>query len=318
MQQNSPIVPNLLKNAPWQMRFMKYMKAHWVLYLFILPAFLDVFIFKYMPINGIQIAFRNFRIKKGIWGSDWVGLKYFIQFMESPNFAQLLGNTILLSVSTLVFTFPVPVFLAFMINEIVNTRLKKVTQMLTYMPHFISMVAVAGLIGLVLDRQSGIVNIIIKALGGKEINFIGMSSAFRPIYVVSEIWQHSGWNTIIYLSALAGVDMESIEAARIDGANRLQKIIYIDLPTILPAVIILLIIRAGTVLNVGFEKVYLLQNDLNRDVSEVISTYTYRLGILSGQFSQTTAIGLFNNIINAIILLLVNGISRKVSDTSLF
>ncbi|MBQ3079485.1 MAG: sugar ABC transporter permease [Clostridia bacterium] len=310
--------PTLLGKSSWQARFFRYMKSHWVFYLFLLPALLDVFIFKYIPMYGIQIAFRNFKIKQGFLGSEWTGFKYFIQFIEAPNFVELIGNTILLSLYTIIFTFPVPIILAFMINEIRNLRLKKTAQMLTYMPHFISMVAVAGLISLFLDRESGIVNIIIKAMGGEQVAFLGMSSAFRPIYVISEIWQHSGWNSIIYLSALAAVDMESIEAARIDGANRIQKIMYIDVPTILPTIIILLIMRVGTVLNVGFEKVYLLQNDLNRDVSEVISTYTYRLGILGGQFSLTTAIGLFNNIINAIVLLLVNGISRKVSDTSLF
>ncbi len=314
MQSNYPIK---IQNSKRQ-SFTRYMKDNWPFYLMILPAFIDVFIFRYTPMYGIQIAFRNYKAKLGIMGSDWVGLKYFIQFVSSPNFPQILRNTLLLSMSTLVFTFPVPIVLAFMINEIRNTKLKKITQMLTYMPHFVSMVAVAGLIGLILERESGIINNIIDMLGGERISFIGKSTSFRPIYVASEVWQHSGWNTIIYLSALSTVDIESIEAARIDGASRLQKIIYIDLPTILPTIIIMFIMRAGTVLNIGFEKVFLLQNDLNRDVSEVISTYTYRLGILNGQFSYTTAIGLFNNITNAGILLLVNAISRKLSDISLW
>ena len=227
-------------------------------------------------------------------------------------------NTLLLSFYNLLFGFPIPILLAFMINEIRNVRLKKFTQMITYMPHFISMVAIVGLINLLLDRESGIVNQVIVALGGKSINFMGMSSAYRTIYVASEVWQHAGWGTIIYLSALSAVDVESLEAAKIDGASRLQKIIYIDFPTILPTIVILLILRAGSVLNIGFEKVYLLQNDLNSDVSEVISTYTYRLGILNGQFSYTTAIGLFNNIINAAILVAVNQLSRSLGDTSLW
>lgn len=296
----------------------QYLRENWVFYLFILPAVLDVLIFRYFPIYGVQIAFRNYKVRQGIWGSDWVGIKYFLQFMHSPNFFQIMRNTLLLSFYNLLFGFPIPILLAFMINEIRNVRLKKFTQMITYMPHFISMVAIVGLINLLLDRESGIVNQVIVALGGKSINFMGMSSAYRTIYVASEVWQHAGWGTIIYLSALSAVDVESLEAAKIDGASRLQKIIYIDFPTILPTIVILLILRAGSVLNIGFEKVYLLQNDLNRDVSEVISTYTYRLGILNGQFSYTTAIGLFNNIINAAILVAVNQLSRSLGDTSLW
>jgi putative aldouronate transport system permease protein len=299
-------------------RFIGYMKQNWIFYLFILPAFLDVLIFRYFPMYGVQIAFRNYKVKKGIWGSEWVGLKYFMQFVQSPNFLQIMRNTLLLSFYNLLFGFPIPILLAFMINEIRHPRLKKVTQMITYMPHFISLVAIVGLINLMLDRSHGIVNLAIGLVGGEAVNFLGMSGAYRTIYIVSEIWQQAGWNTIIYLSALSTVDMESLDAARVDGASRLQKIRYIDFPTILPTIVILLILRAGQVLNIGFEKVYLLQNDLNRDVSEVISTYTYRLGILNGQFSYTTAIGLFNNVINAVILVLVNQVSRTVGETSLW
>ncbi|MGI6653338.1 MAG: ABC transporter permease [Christensenellales bacterium] len=301
-----------------KIHFKSYMKQTWILYLFLLPAFLDVFIFRYVPIYGAQIAFRNYKVKLGFWGSDWVGLKYFIQFFESPNFLQILRNTLLISFYNLLFGFPVPILLAFMINEIRSNNLKKITQMITYMPHFISMVAVVGLINLMLNRQSGIVNLLITALGGNAINFMGMSSAYRTIYVVSDIWQHAGWGTIIYLATLATVDVEALEAARIDGANRLQKILYIDLPTILPTIIVLLILRAGSMLNVGFEKVFLLQNDLNREVSEVISTYTYRMGILNGQYSYTTAIGLFNNVVNASLLIIINQLARKTSETSLW
>ena len=299
-------------------RFIGYMKQNWIFYLFILPAFLDVLIFRYFPMYGVQIAFRNYKVKKGIWGSEWVGLKYFMQFVQSPNFLQIMRNTLLLSFYNLLFGFPIPILLAFMINEIRHPRLKKVTQMITYMPHFISLVAIVGLINLMLDRSHGIVNLAIGLVGGEAVNFLGMSGAYRTIYIVSEIWQQAGWNTIIYLSALSTLDMESLDAARVDGASRLQKIRYIDFPTILPTIVILLILRAGQVLNIGFEKVYLLQNDLNRDVSEVISTYTYRLGILNGQFSYTTAIGLFNNVINAVILVLVNQVSRTVGETSLW
>lgn len=308
--------PALLRSR--RARFGRYMRDNWVFYLLLLPAVLDVLVFKYFPMYGIQIGFKDFRARLGINGSEWVGLKHFERFVTSPNFVQIMRNTVLLSFYNLVFGFPVPILLAFMINEIQNRRLKKITQMLTYMPHFISMVAIVGLINLLLDRQNGLVNLLLASLGYDKISFMGMPSAYRTIYVVSDIWQHAGWGTIIYLAALSSVDEETIEAAHIDGATRMQKILHIDLPTILPTIVTLLILRAGSVLNIGFEKVYLLQNDLNRDVSEIIATYTYRLGILNGQFSYTTAIGLFNNIINATILVLVNQISRTVGETSLW
>lgn len=286
--------------------------------MFLIPALIDTFLFKYGPMYGIIIAFKDFIAKRGIWGSEWVGLKHFVKFIKSPIFLQILTNTLSISVRTLLFSFPVPIILAIMLNELRNQKLKKTVQMITYMPHFISVTAVVGLIRLVTDPQSGILNMLVVALGGEAQNYMAMDEAFLPIYIISEIWQHMGWNTIIYLSALSAVDVESIEAATVDGANRLQKIWHIDIPTILPTIIILLIMNAGRMMSVGFEKVFLLQNDLNRSVSEIISTYTYRLGIIGGQFSYTTAIGLFNNIINMIILCVTNYISKKTSETSLW
>jgi putative aldouronate transport system permease protein len=299
-------------------RFKKYMNQYWVFYVLLLPAIIDIFIFHYLPIYGVQIGFRDFRPRLGITGSEWVGLKHFIRFVESPNFIQIMRNTVLLSFYNLAFGFPIPIMLAIMINEIRKTGIKKTTQMITYMPHFISMVAVVGIINLVLHRDNGIVNVLLESLGHERINFLANQSTYRTIYVTSEIWQHTGWGTIIYLAALASVDSEVVEAARIDGASRTQKIRYIDFPTILPTIIILLILRAGTVLSIGFEKVYLLQNDLNRDVSEIIATYTYRLGILNGQFSYTTAIGMFNNVLNATFLIIVNSLARRFGETSLW
>ena len=295
-----------------------YFRKYWILYLFLLPALLDIILWHYVPMAGIQIAFKDFRIKQGIWGSGWVGLKHFQKFISSPNFMQILGNTLSITVLSLIFSFPVPILLAFMINEIRSPVLKKTTQMITYMPHFISLVAIVGLINLMLDSKSGILNMLIKALGGEAKNFMGMASAYRPIYIISEIWQNAGWGTIIYLSALSAVDMESLEAAKIDGANRLQKIAYIDFPTIMPTIVVLFIMSTGRLLSLGFDKVYLLQNDLNRSVSEVIATYTFRLGILGGQFSYTAAIGLFNNVINALVLVLVNQLAKKVGSASLW
>lgn len=302
----------------WTVRFARYMSRNWIFYLLILPGFLDVLIFRYFPMYGIQIAFRKYKATKGILGSSWVGLKYFKQFMETPIFWQLMRNTLALSASCLVFGFPLPIILALLLNEQRNLRLKKVTQMITYMPHFVSTVAVVGIINFMVDREAGIINLIRGAFGLEGINYMGVSSAFRPLYVISDIWQHMGWSAILYLAALSSVDTEILEAARIDGANRFQVIWYIDIPAILPTVVIMLILNCGSLLNVGFEKVYLMQNNNTLDVSEIIATYVYTCGILGGQFSYTTAIGLFNNVVNCVILLFVNTIADKLSGSSLF
>lgn len=308
---------SFVKCSRWK-RFIIYMKRNWVFYLLILPAFVEILVFRYFPMYGAQIAFRRFKASRGIWGSEWVGLKYFIQFVELPNFWTLLRNTFLLSFYSLIFGFPVPIILALLLNEQRKPGLKKVTQMITYMPHFISTVAVVGIIEFIVDRQSGIINVIRMTLGYEAINFIGESKAFRSIYVISDIWQHTGWSAIIYLAALSSIDVEVLEAARIDGAKRLQVIRYINIPAILPTIITMLVLRCGSLLNVGFEKAFLLQNARNLDVSEIISTYTYRMGILQGQFSYTSAIGLFNNVINGIILISVNTLSKKISGSSLW
>ena len=295
-----------------------YMKRYWPLYVFLIPAVLDVLIFKYLPMYGLQIGFRDFKIRKGIWGSDWVGLKYFIKFVKSPNFWPLLKNTLSISLNSLIWGFPVPILLALMINEIRQPRYKRVVQTITYAPHFLSLVAVVGLIKMLLALDSGLFNNIRAGLGLERLNYMAMSNAYQPIYILSGIWQNMGWSSIIYLAALSSIDVEMLEAAQIDGVNRFQKIWYLDLPTILPTIIILLIMRAGSLLSVGHEKVLLLQNDLIKDVSEVISTYTYNIGILQAQYSYTTAIGLFNSVANGLILILVNQISRRVSSTSLW
>ena len=298
--------------------FLRYMKRNWVFYALVLPAFLEVLIFRYFPMYGVQIAFRRYKASLGIWGSEWVGLKYFKQFVDLPNFWGLIRNTLLLSFYSLVFGFPVPIILALLLNEQRNAWLKKITQMITYMPHFISTVAIVGIIEFMVDRQAGVINVVRRALGYESIAYIGESGAFRTLYVVSDIWQNMGWGAIIYLAALSGVDAEALESARIDGANRVQVIRYINLPAILPTIIVMLVLRCGSLLNVGFEKVYLMQNSRTVDVSEIISTYTYRMGILEGQFSYTSAIGLFNNIVNGAILILVNTVSRKISGSALW
>lgn len=309
---------SLTRQAHRKGRWAKHFKQFWPLYLFLVPALLDVIIFRYVPMYGLQIAFRDYKIRKGFWGSEWVGLEHIIKFINTPNFLQLLGNTLSISVKSLVFGFPIPILLAIMINEIRSSKARRIVQTITYAPHFLSMVAVVGLINLLLARETGLINNLLAALGMERQNFLIMGSAYHPIYIISGIWQEAGWGSIIYLAALSSIDVEMMEAAQIDGVNRFQKIWYIDLPSILPTVVILLIMRAGSLLSVGYEKVLLLQNDMIRDVSEVISTYTYRLGILQGKYSYTTAIGLFNALINGIILLAVNKISKIVTETSLW
>ncbi len=298
--------------------FMKYFKRYHPLYVLLLPALIYIIIFAYVPMYGIQIAFKDYRASFGIWGSEWVGLTHFVTFLKSPNFVQLIRNTLALSIYSLIAGFPVPIILAFMINEIQSPKFKKTVQMITYTPHFISTVAIVGLIGLFLKRETGLLNILFTNLGMQGKDFMADPGSFRTIYVLSGIWQNAGWGTVIYISALCGVDPEIIDAAKVDGASRLQKIFYIDFPTIKPTIITLLILNVGSLMSVGFEKVLLMQNSLNMETADVISTYTYRLGILGGQFSYTTAIGLFNSVINAILLLTFNGVVKKVDGNSLW
>jgi len=295
---------------------LKTFKANWTLYFLVLPAFVYLFLFNYMPMYGVQIAFRNFRPVKGITGSQWVGLKHFIKFFNYPNFWTLLGNTMTISLWSLA-TFPLAVILALMINEVQNAKFKRTVQMVTYMPHFISTVVVCALIRLMFARATGVVNTVITALGGDRIDFIQTPKYFIWLYVGSGVWQNIGWNAIIFLSALSAVSPEHVEAARIDGANRLQINWHVYIPTILPTIIIMLIMRCGSVLSVGYEKIFLMQNPLNLDISQVISTYVYDLGIVKGQYSYSSAIGLFNNVVNVTLLLIVNKIAKKVSSISI-
>lgn len=297
---------------------LRMLRRHWPLYLFILPTLAYLFIFNYMPMYGIQIAFRDFSASKGVMGSPWVGLKWFNAFVDNPRFWKYFENTLVLSLYSLIAGFPVPIILACILNYIPSRRFKRFSQTVTYMPHFISVVVLVGMMSSFLSPNSGFVNTIIKALGGNPVYFMGKAKYFRHLYVWSGIWQSAGWSSIIYIAALTGVSPDMHEAAIIDGATKLQRIINIDLPTIMPTMVTLLILNCGSVLGVGFEKVYLMQNTLNTSVSEVISTYTYKIGIISSEFSYSTAIGLFNTVINFIVLLLVNAVSRKVFEVSLW
>lgn len=295
------------------------MKRNWILYLFLVPAVVYIAIFMYAPMYGLVIAFKDFSASKGIMGSPWVGTKWFSTFFNAPRFWQILKNTLALSVYSLVVGFPLPVILALIINGIGNTRAKKFTQTVTYMPYFISTVVLVGMMSVLFSPRSGIVNTLLSYLGGSgDTFFMGESKFFRHMYVWSGVWQSTGWNSIIYIAALTGVSQELHEAAKIDGANKLQRILNVDLPVIMPTMVILLIMNCGSILSVGYEKVYLLQNDLNTPVSEVISTYIYKMGLQQQRFSYSTAIGLFNNVINFIILITVNKVSKKISGMGLF
>ena len=300
-------------------RIQRDFKRNWQLYLMVALPLTFLILFKYVPMYGVQIAFKDFKIGRGIAGSDWVGLKHFKRFISNPNFGEILWNTIAINLYQLA-TFPFPIILALMLNCMKNGRYKKTVQMITYAPHFISTVVICGMIIQFLDARNGVINRIIEFFGGEAQNFLASTEYFRGIYVWTGVWQGIGYGSILYLSALSGVSPELHEAAIMDGANLLQRMWHIDLPSIMPTVAITLILRCGRLLGVGQEKIYLLQNQLNIDVSEVISTYTYKIGLASDipQYSYSAAIGLFISVVNIIMLLIVNKVADKVSGSSLF
>lgn len=299
-------------------RLQRHLRRYWQLWVMAAPAIAFVAVFAYVPMYGLQLAFREFDFTAGITGGDWVGLKYFRQFFESPQFWTLIRNTVVISVSTLVVGFIAPIVLALMVNQVLGRRRKKFLQTATYLPHFISIVVIVGMLQVFLSPSSGLITRFVGLFGVEGANFLGSASAFVPVYVISEVWQHAGWNSIIYLAALASVDTQLYEAARIDGAGRLSIIRHVDVPALIPTMIVLLILNMGNVLNTGFEKIFLMQNPLNLEVSEVIATYVYKIGILSSQFSYATAIGLFNTLISFTFLVITNQIAKRVSNTSLW
>ncbi|MCI8441671.1 MAG: sugar ABC transporter permease [Provencibacterium sp.] len=288
------------------------------IYLMLLPCLLYFAIFCYGPMYGVQIAFKDYNTGIGIWNSPWVGLKHFRRFMSMPQFWQVFKNTLLLSLYSLIAGFPFPILISLMINEISRHRFKKVIQTVTYAPHFISTVVMVAMISLFLSPTSGFINKFIEALGGEAINFMIKPAYFPHIYVWTGIWQHFGWNSIIYLAALASVDEALHESAVLDGASRLQRIWYINLPCMAPTIVIQLILSLGGILGADFEKVLLMQNASIMETADIIGTYTYRIGILGSEFSLSSAIGILNSVINLIMLVLVNGICRRISDTSLW
>lgn len=292
--------------------FSRHVRQYWQLWVMALPAIGFIAVFAYIPMYGVQLAFRKYSVATGITGGEWVGFKYFEQFFANPMFGQIMRNTIWISLWTLVMGFIAPLVLALLINQIGSRRVKSFTQTVTYMPHFISVVVMVAIIQIFL-APNGLLG---QFFGPTSL--MGEPSAFVHIYWISEIWQHAGWNCIIYLAALSSVDMALYEAAKIDGAGRLKLIWHIDIPSIMPTAGILLILNMGSVLGVGFEKVWLMQNTLNISASEVISTYTYRIGILGSEFSYSTAIGLFNSVINFAFLITANYVAKRTSDTSIF
>ena len=297
--------------------FLAGVKESKALYLLMLPSVIIFLLFTYYPMYGVIIAFKNFTPADGIFGSEWVGLQNFIQYFNSYQFGLTIRNTIVISLYTILVTFPLPIALALMCNQIRAKKFKKFFQVSTYLPHFISTVVMCGMLILFLSPSTGIISKIVGLFGFELPNLMGSAAAFPHIYVWSEAWQHVGWDSILYIATLSSVDPSLYEAATMDGAGKWKKMLHVDVPALMPTVTIMLILRMGSVMSVGFEKVYLLQNTLNSSTSEIISTYVYKMGLISNQYSLSSAIGLFNNVINLALLLLVNAISKKISDTSL-
>lgn len=299
-------------------RLKRQMKQHWQLYLIFLIPLIHVIIFKYGPMYGLVIAFKRYNPVRGIMNSPWVGLKYFKQFFASPSSWQIIFNTLRISITSLIFSFPFPILLAVALNECGNKFYKKTVQMITYAPYFISTVVLVGIILQVTDLRMGVINIAIDLLGGEPINFMGNPDMFTAIYVISGIWAGAGYSSILYLAALSGVSPELHEAAIMDGASRVKRVWHIDLPTILPTVVLMLIMNLGKVMNLGYEKVYLMQNDLNISVSEVISTYVYKVGLKQSNYSFSTAIGLMNTVVSLILVSASNYTAKKLTGNSMW
>lgn len=292
-------------------------KRNWGLYLLLLPAVVLLLLFAYIPMYGIIIAFKDYSPALGIGGSPWAGFKYFEKFFNSYQFDTTIKNTLIISLYSLA-TFPIPIMLALMINQMRENRFKRFFQTVTYMPHFISTVVMVGLMLILLSPSTGLIGNIYRLFGAEAPNLMGSPGLFSSVYVWSDVWQHTGWDSIIFIAALSAVSPSLYEAATMDGASRWQKMWYIDIPMLMPTAVTLLILRVGSLLGVGFEKVYLMQNNLNISSSEVISTYVYKIGMLSSQYSFSSAINLANTIINFILLIMVNEISKKYSKNSLW
>lgn len=293
------------------------MRKNYSLYLFIIPVLLFYILFHYKPMYGALIAFKQFSPKLGIMGSPWVGFDNFIEFFQSHYFWRVLKNTLIISMASLVFEFPMAIILALLINEVKNKMFSKTVQTVTYLPHFISLVVVCGLI-VDFTSTSGIINKIIELFGGEPSNLMQKPKLFVPIYIISSIWQETGWNSIIYVAAIAGIDSQLYEAAEIDGAGRFKQTLHVTLPGMLPTILTMLILRCGSIMSLGFEKIILLYNPITRETADVISSYVYRIGLQEFRYGLSTAVGLFNSVINLVLLVIANTVSKKVNETSLW
>lgn len=296
---------------------LKKILTNYQLYLFLLPALIYFIVFHYVPMYGVLIAFKDFVATKGIMGSPWVGLKHFERFFDSYQFWSLIKNTLGLSVTQLVVGFPLPIFLALMLNQMRSEKSKRFVQTVVYAPHFISVVVLAGMI-YVFFSNNGLINNMILMFGGDPISFMAKPEWFKPLYIASGVWQETGWAAIIYLAALAGVSPELHEAAIMDGANKWQRIFHVDIPAIMPTAVILLILSVGSIMNIGFEKAYLLQTPMNQPSAEIIPTYVYKMGLQQAQYSFAAAVGLFNAVINLLLLVAVNKFAKRLSGTGLW
>lgn len=290
----------------------------WQLYVLMLPALVYIVLFAYKPMYGILIAFKDFSMKKGILASPWVGFKNFERLFSSYWFPIILKNTLTISLLSLVIGFPIPIILALLLNEVRSNKFRSMVQTFSYAPHFISMVVMCGMVAMFLSPTTGVVNKLLNVLGMESVFFMQEAGLFKWVYVLSGVWQGTGWSSVIYFAALSGVDKSLLEAADMDGATRLQKIWHVNLPVILPTILVMLILQCGSLLSVGYEKAYLLQTSSNLTGSEIISTYVYKVGLVQSDFSFSTAAGLFNTVVNCIILISANQLSKKVAKTGLF
>lgn len=295
--------------------FFKMLKKHRMFYLFLLPAVVMVFLFSYMPFWGILIAFKDFKMARGIMGSEWVGLAHFRKLFSDPNFYRVLKNTLIIGISTLLTTFPVTIIFTILVNEILNTKFKKVVQTVTYLPHFLSWVVVGTFAYQILSPSSGIVNTILVNLGilDKSVYFMAQPNMFVPIYLIVNLWKGTGYSIVVYLAVISGIDTEQYEAVSIDGANRFQKILYVTLPAMLPTICVMLILNIGTIITVGFDPIFNLYNDATYQTADVISTFVYRKGMVDAQFDYSTAVGLFQNVVSLTLVLLSNWFDRKAN-----
>lgn len=310
-------IPRQMKAAGKQ-SIGKYMKQNMWLYIFLIPGLLFLIIFKYIPMGGIIIAFQDFKVTRGFFGSEWVGLTHFNYLFQSADFYRVFGNSILISLYRLIWGFPIPILLSLMLNEMRNQKYKRTMQTVLYLPHFISWVVVVGMVTNLLSPSTGIINHLLQGLGKEAIPFLTTPKYFRSILVITDIWKGAGWGTIVYMAAISGIDPSYYEAAIVDGATRLQRIRYITLPCIASTIVVMLILRTGAILNNGFEQVYLMQNALVSEVAEIFETYTYTVGLKEGRFSFATAVGIFQSVVGCVLLFITNITSKKIGGNGLW